>query len=390
MTINIRGFVFASGTHVSCTFDCGLVEQGTLHVNGSKLYFCHDNRAKKGCDSPNLWGHKYSWVFSYDETHDHFTEGIVDVVPMLANCKMIAVTDRFRRFLSLAKSPCNLMAMMVAKVKPFEQLGDYDLSDKSGFITIKGEVKTANGTFPKSVEVRFSRFLRTVSDRLREEICDIWHVDDRAVESLHNALVAFQSGGLMSLEVLSGERILEGYDQSNYSDTGRSTLHKSCMSGKAQLLDIYVQNPQVKLAVLRTPRGIEARCLLWETESGLYADRAYYSQDWIETAIYDRVRDMGYTPVKDINFDRHCPYLKVNLSQSDFEKYPYLDNFFYMDNDGSLYATSDHSMLPNGGYLVLRSTNGSVDSMSIHNPSGRSASTDTLPAHNRLFQRVWA
>jgi hypothetical protein len=352
-----------------CTFRCGLVEFGTIHIEKeNRFYFCHDNISKSGINSPLLWGHRYSWVFSYSEGHDLFTEDVVSVVPILGESKTIQVTDRLRQYLSLAKSPCNLMVFLVAKVKPFEHLCEYDLSDKAGFITLKGEVKTANGTFPKSVEVRFSRFIKTVSDRLREEIGDKWHVDDRAVESIHNSLVAFQSGGLLSFEVLSGERLLEGYDQSNYSDTGRSTLHKSCMSGKAQLLDMYVQNPQVKLAVLRTPSGIEARCLLWETESGLYADRAYYTHDWIESAIYDRVRDLGYTPVKDINFDRHCPYLKVNLSQSHFEKYPYLDNFFYMDNDGSLYATSDSSMLPNGGYLVLRSTSGSSGSISIHNP----------------------
>ena len=376
MTLKINGTPFTSGMFVSCQFNDNVCLEGTLHVESyPRMYFCHDHPLHRhGAPSPKMWGHRYSWAFDYDLDSGTFDEGVVSVTPMLRDMKEITVSGRLAQFMSLVKSPLNLTTLLSAKVKPYDSMVDFDLSEKAGFIVARGQVTTANGTYPKAIEVRLSRLIRHISDRLAKDFSDRWHLDDRTVESIHNQLVTFQSGGLLTLEVLSGDRILEGYDSSNYSQSG-GTLHKSCMNNKAGFLSLYTRNPQVSLAVLRSPRGIEARCLLWRTDSGLYADRAYYTNDWIESAMYDRVAKLGYTPIRDAEFNKKNPYVSVSLTHFDLETYPYLDNFFYLSEDGRLYAAPERHLLPLGSFKVLRTTQGQCG----HFQNGIPVSEEMLP-----------
>lgn len=368
MTRYMRGNVFMPGMPVVCVFQCGLVVEGHVHFeDGSRqIFICHDSPRRAGSESPQMYSHRFSWVFHYSEARDSFDQEVQDLTPIMANHKKITVSESLRNFLSLATTPCSLLILLSSRVKPFEQLCDYDLAAKPGHITIKGEVTTANGTFPKTVEIRLSRFLRTVSDNTAKAEGGRWLLEDKQIEAIHNELVAFQSGSLLEFEVLSGERILEGYTKENYSESGTATLHKSCMSGRLGLLEIYTKNPRVRLAVLRSPRGIEARCLLWETESGLYSDRAYYTHDWMAGAIHNKAREAGYTPIGEFESDSDgTAYLRVPLSNHRFDMYPFVDNFHFLGPDGALYATTDNSLLPKGRYKYLRSTSGDHENVTI-------------------------
>jgi hypothetical protein len=353
--MKIRSFVFTPGMPVVCTFSGGEKIVGKFHTDSGNLGFiCHDDPTRDGTCGESKHGHRFSWAFRYNEETDVLSEDIVSIEPMIGSVKEeIKISPSLLEFVRLAPMPYSLHTIFAAKVKPFENFAEYDLADKPGFITLKGSVKTENGVFEKKVEVKISRFVKTVSDKLCESTgIPHWAIKDQTIEEVNNLLVAHQSGGMFTLEVLSGNDILEGYTGKNYSKSGRSTLHKSCMTDKLGFLKLYTENQCVKLAVLRSPLGIEARCLLWDTEDGFIHDRVYYSQDWISEVMSTKLQKMGY---KSILGEEGC--VKVNLDHSDMEEYPFVDNFYFM-NGNALYFTDEHSKLPRGRYKYLRNTSG--------------------------------
>jgi hypothetical protein len=365
----VRDSFLVSGMTVTCIFKNGDKIDGIIHVgNNGKMWICHDAPMRSGDNSPVLWGKSRSWVFRYVPEKDRFTEDVVSVIPT-GNIDFkvgVNISERLQNFLDLYVTRQDVLPFFYAKVKPFEHFLEYDLAETQGMITLGGTVKTANGEFKKKVEVKLSRFIRTTSDKLAESpLYSHLRVEDKTVEKTQNSLVSYQSGGLLRLEYLSGDRILEGYTSANYSTSGRSTLHNSCMSDKLSYLSIYTSNPQVRLAVLRSPMGIEARCLVWETESGSYRDRIYYSQDWIERAMSDRMKSEGHGNLPGKSYSDDMPYVRVRLDSHEHDAYPYLDNLLFLSGDGHLYAAEDQRSLPPGKYRVLRSTNGQVSHLRV-------------------------
>ncbi len=370
MRATIKGMRSGSGIPVSVTFTDGDVIDGVLHVQRqNRFYFCHNcDHARHGTKSPNMMGRRYSWVFSYDEESDSFTEDVEDVEIALPNCKEVELSPRLNEFIAyLGNLKYSPWVLLTCKAKPFEAYTNFDLSEKPGFIKMTGLIQTLLGSFNKTVEVKFSRFAKTmVTHLVGGDQGSPWQLDDKAIECMYNDLVAFQSGSLFTLDCLSGQAILDGYRRDFYSDTGNSTLQKSCMSDKMELLGFYVENPCVRLAVLRSSRGVEARCLLWDSEDGtVYYDRLYYTQDWIGMVLKNRLTEAGHKSITDIVYPK-CKYISVPLSRSDFEKYPYVDNFRFINVDeGRAYATTDHSRLPKGTYRVLVSTEGGFATKTI-------------------------
>lgn len=328
---------------------------GTIHVSDRchRIWFCHDDQSLDGSQSPELYGHSYSWVFC--RVDGGFNSDVEFVLPMCVTRPM-DVDPALAAFIRLNLDP-SLLGLLNVKVKPFAEYNSISMGEGPGMVRLEGSVTTKKGTFPKSVEIRFSRFLRKMLDSLPDADIgphfSVPSVTDQQLEAQFNKFVAFQSGGLYHLDILRGDDIEAGYKRSNYSDQEKGTLRKSCMTDKLGLLGLYTQNPQVSLACLRSEGGIEARCLLWESEGHRIHDRVYYTDEWVGEVLRGKLRNLGYSAVP-------AERVTIRLDRVEFEKYPYVDNFFYMDAGRSTVSSSPTpSALPAGPYRVLRGLDGS-------------------------------
>lgn len=349
---------------VVCRFTDGSVVSGHLHIKSvevPRFFLCHDSPIKDGAASPCKWGHRFSWTFKYLKELDRFTDDIVElspgVDPRVPIKSDVDVSLGLLRFCQHVSTEIDLVTMFSVACKPFDALNKYELSEKAGFIKISGEVKTMNGTFPKSVEIKLARFVKGVANFLAQAGLDFVS-DDAAVEKLHNSLVSFQTGSMFRLEILSGEDILIGYDSKNYSRSAIGTLHKSCMNDKADYLGLYTNNPCVSLAVLRSDAGIEARCLVWTAEDGttMY-DRVYYSHEWMQPIMVEKMVGLGHTCARArVDSGQVC---SVKFTHHRFQEYPYLDTFRFLNMaEGRAYGAPDICVLPKAKYIVLATAHG--------------------------------
>lgn len=360
----IRGKVYTDGGPVVCRFDDGMLVVGHVHFcpDSDRMWLCHDIRQRDGNPSPDRLGHRYSWSFGYDSFSDEFTDQITGMWPINGEYaqKQSCLSNELRCFLATQPIGNELMAFFSISMKPFEAFSEFGLSEKPGNIVMSGTVTTPKGVFRKMCEIRLSRYVARMSESLGKAGIDLG-VKDKHVEELHNSLVAYQSGEYFEMEYLSGKDIKQAYKVKNYSKGTIGTIHKSCMNGKGSMLDLYTKNPSVvRLAVLRSEHGIEARCLVWNSGGKQYFDRVYYTHEWAKNILEDKLRAEG---CKSIQLSRTLKH--VELEVSDFEEYPYVDSFrFLSQSDGRLYFLPVESCagdlgLPAGKYRRLCHTDGS-------------------------------
>jgi hypothetical protein len=378
-TLTIRGFEYANGASVLCRWDTGVltpghiyfsirdgVHQGIVRSLGS-IWLCHDDRRYDGNTSPDMLGHDYSWHFCYNSSTEELTDQVRDIWPLADGIqpKNPSVSEKLRCFLASHPLRNQVMLCMSISAKPFDVFTEFDLSDTPGNIKMSGSVTTPKGVFPKDCDIRLGRFFARMSESLKKAGMPV-RVTDRQVEDMHNSLVAFQSGDYYKAEYLSGGDIKEAYKVKNYSKGSIGTLHKSCMNGKGSLLKLYTKNPSaVRLAVLRSEHGIEARCLVWRSGGKQYYDRIYFTHDWVRKILEDKLVSDG---CKSIHLARTIKH--VDLEVSLFDEYPFVDSFKYLDQENArLYFVKDESLagklgLPAGVYKRLTHTDGSC--LSVH------------------------
>lgn len=167
------------------------------------------------------------------------------------------------------------------------------------------------------------------------------------------------------ISIMEGEDIRDAYLQKNYYKaeiTENSLIGASCMRFDEQqtYLDIYVKNPnQIKLAVCLSERGkVRARCLLWYIKNEIYYDRIYAvnnelakdMQACFDLREYKNISNKNLIAVFDVEEE-------VVLENVDFDYYPYLDTFYFMNfKNKTLY-----SYQAKGIDRLLHNTNGSYD-----------------------------
>jgi hypothetical protein len=352
----IQGIRYTSGDKVCCTFDSGLQVIGTLHIETGpdRTWICHDDPNKNGSESPNKWGHRFSWYFNYLD--GRYTDEVTGIRPFNSDLKYKdpVVQEELSRFLGMQGNQHDLWLVARACLKPFEDYDRYELSDKPGFIRLSGKTKTEKGLFEKNCEIKLSRFISKMSEALAKAGAPTG-IDDKFVERVHNNLVAFQSGEYLKVEYLTGRAIEEGYTKDKYSESATGTLHKSCMTDKLDCIGIYTGNKSVSLAVIRSDVGIEARCLVWSFDGKRYYDRIYYTFEWVATALEKKLVADGCKRLQS------CRAVKsVKLERHEFDKYPYLDTFkFLSPSEGRLYFSKNWQLLPPGKYRVLTHADGS-------------------------------
>lgn len=162
-------------------------------------------------------------------------------------------------------------------------------------------------------------------------------------------------------EIVKGEEIKKWYLMDNY-ETLYGQLGASCMrfKSKQDFFDIYIKNPEVvSLLILKSEDElkISGRALLWKLTNGeIFMDRIYTNKD-SDIILFEEYGNKNNWLVKSEILYAKLKKLTVELSESKFEYYPYLDTFAYLNVDEKLLAT-DEDLWPGQGYIKLDSTEG--------------------------------
>lgn len=165
-------------------------------------------------------------------------------------------------------------------------------------------------------------------------------------------------------EVVSGEDIKKWYLQDNYKLI-KGQLGNSCMrqSSKQSFFEIYTKNPEVcRLLILKDESDdskIMGRSLLWNLKNGKkYQDRIYMIND-SDKLLFEKWADNNEYLKYDDSFS--LDYLEVQLSDNEYEKYPYMDTFIVY-NPHTKILKADEDLWPGQGYIKLQNTDGSYRS----------------------------
>lgn len=355
----INGINFQSGQPVKCKIK-GVSITGKIHIAGEegRAWICHPNSSLSGNESPNLWGFPYSWIFRYRD--GELSDDVSDIVAIEIDGIQWKVTTMSQEFTFLLQQLFSSRELQIAfntVLEPFENFNEVQMSDKPGFLLLKGFAKTENGVFPKKVEIKLSRYLKKISDSYvsflakKDKVAEAVFTEP-VIESIYNKFVAYANGDFLKLRFLSGSEIDYGYNVDNYA-RNLGTVSKSCMTNKFEFFDIYRQNKNCRLAILESENGVEARCLVWETEEGTYYDRIYSTYDWLADVMQNKLNAMNFKNLCSINL------AKITLEHNAFAQYPYIDSFrFQLKGTNDFYKTNDVDLLPKGKYKVYCNTGG--------------------------------
>lgn len=365
-----NGFVFQSGDKITCYISNSFIE-GTIHIYDERMWICHDEPKFDGDRSDVLYGHNFSWTF-HKISHNRLSDDVTHLMPLLqyVKSKDVTIDARLNKIFSAIMDRNTVTRTFYFKLKPFEDFCNIEYSDNPGFIILNGTVKTKNGSFKKKVEIKLSRYLKKISDSycalLKEQNFEpVIIFNDSQIEKIYNSFVAFQSGEYFKLEILRGDEIDKGYIKDNYSSVVTGTIHNSCMSDRIHYLDLYKKNDNVALAVLKSPNGIEARCLLWTLENGqTYYDRIYFSFEWIYNVMIEKLKKMSYLSLIDENTGDKIN-ARIKIENADFQYYPYLDSFSIYSPETKYLYCYDMSKLPKGRYRKYQRTDGSFSNFSV-------------------------
>lgn len=175
---------------------------------------------------------------------------------------------------------------------------------------------------------------------------------DKEVEDFVNEFISkisISRDKMRLFKLVSGEDIRYWYNQNKYCTKQKSTLHSSCMryDNCSSFFDVYCKNKNCQLLILKSEYEddkIAGRALVWTLKDGtVFMDRIYYSHDSQIKLFKEYATNLGwcYKENQDNNvltkviFDENTPYqekyLMVELEESDFDYYPYMDTLRYID-----------------------------------------------------------
>jgi hypothetical protein len=195
------------------------------------------------------------------------------------------------------------------------------------------------------------------------------NVSDKEIENFSNLYRNSQNKEILNFEIVSGESIRKWYYEDNYQSNS-SSLGSSCMRYDScqNYMDLYCQNQDVvqMLILLDGHRRLVGRALLWNTEPKVM-DRiytvnderwVYHFQKWAKENGYLYKYEQKWNNTLHFssqNEEKTYLELSVKLNKFDFEYYPYLDTFKFLDSkNGMLYNYQPDSER----FITLSSGNG--------------------------------
>lgn len=219
--------------------------------------------------------------------------------------------------------------------------------NKISLLEFDGEASIRTGDGKHRQATKLGRAIRQLLLGVRPDL----DLDQQGKE--FGDFIQFLQGKLSSqnnLELVSGSQISKYYQKENTNTVEGSEISKSCMVGKSSsTFDIYTQNPDTISLLVRLDAGkVSARALVWkltEPSDCIYLDRIY--------SIINQDRELGQfiTFLEDKFPGKKILYygksgldtskFRVQLKNSLFTKYPYLDSFDYLYLDFEKYEYSE-------------------------------------------------
>ena len=180
----------------------------------------------------------------------------------------------------------------------------------------------------------------------------------------------------VSFELVEGDDIVYWYDARNY-ETDDGTMGSSCMSGPeaGQYLNCYRNNPnQCKLIILKSednPDKIKGRAIVWKLttpKDKIFMDRIYTNNDDDELLFINYAKKQGWYS-KDVqkygSTNIVIPgegskdlYMEVELDNTNYKLYPYVDTLRYFYPEKKIMASSQKY---DDEYYTLTDTEGHYD-----------------------------
>jgi hypothetical protein len=180
----------------------------------------------------------------------------------------------------------------------------------------------------------------------------------------------------LTTKIVTGELIKKYYHYSTYAEDNSGDLAASCMRhDKCQkFFDLYTQHPAyIGMAILLDKhQKLLARCLLWDpTGEGEWEffDRVYAVDYYHDRVLQLWCIEQGF---QNIYNSRKDVSIQLPFKFSDYNYYPYLDSFRYLNNDGLL------STVKTPNCHILEATNGYRDHRIRCNSCGRSIEPDDV------------
>ena len=237
-----------------------------------------------------------------------------------------------------------------------------EINQKARFMSLSFEGRLMITYLPRNKYERVSpwqnsaRFLSNlmVTEALGKFLVKNFSLNDAQVEELVDKTKYTLLGGNVKLSIVSGDDIYKWYLENNYSQKHNTgDLGNSCMRyfKMQEYLDIYAKNPdQVQMIIATINDKLVGRTLIWTaTDGNKYRDRIYGSRiiQWLI---------MEWANKKKIRTREELYKQKVQLSQWEFRKYPYIDSVRFLDlrsGEASYHATKNSTHIAN-------STNGTI------------------------------
>lgn len=359
MTLNYNGIEYKSGDKIIAKIDNDFI-YGKLfisknkHGNATKNYICHNYEFKSGTRSPDMLGFNYSWTFHLNSCDDgtfELSDGVILLGHDTGNIRKIKIGNKLSDFFKGQNFP----TIYLEKDLFFKEYDEFDISDKNGMIKLTGSAKKFGITVGrKSMELKLGRFLTTYQKEVKELMNIDLEYGIQDIEKIHNYYLSYQSGKHLSVEVVSGEKILEGYKRDNYIFS-KSSLGGSCMTDQLDFLKIYTQNPDtIQMVIVKMYDKIAGRALLFKTKCGkTVIERAYICDEWVNSKFAEIQKKNGYHRPND--------NMEVDVNIKDIELWPYLDTFYFMVKSEDNTKARLFTNAPRGKSYIIRYTDGGIN-----------------------------
>lgn len=210
-------------------------------------------------------------------------------------------------------------------------------------------------------ETRVGRAVRMMFD----SVPDLSFTDSE-IEQFTNLLRAQDVSLSGEFALVEGEAIRHWYNGRRYAPR-QGSLNSSCMryARTNKYLGIYVNNPDVVKLLIMTDKETNkllGRALVWFTDEGTFMDRVYGS-DLTIAAFRNYATEKGWYVQNGYdgwiyNGERVIKTFRIELSEWEFDSYPYMDTVAYLDFENGIISNADFDRTTTKYLVMMNSTEG--------------------------------
>ena len=257
-------------------------------------------------------------------------------------------------------------------------------------LKISDEIEEKLWTTSRS-PIKIGRLLRAILTASGEEFTA------KDIEEFVNAYKStydIVNDAFAKFDLVKGNKIQHWYDYENYEDEQSGSLGGSCMKDvPGTYLEIYSENNNCSLLIMYsdkienkpeyidgklTSSKIKGRALVWNTlEGDTFMDRIYTNKDSDVKVFKEYAWKQGWFCKEDQKTSatfmvtngtiRKSPIYIVQLDNSEFDKYPYIDSLSYLNRNKKLLSNRTRSIAKPGERVYeLDSTGGNMCAIDVY------------------------